>query len=365
MTNPGIFRHSYLQDETIFDQFLPLPEVEVYNDYTKDSALRWLDTFISNYADTALERMYQVLQGDMLGSIVSNLATSDAPDVIQEMRQNILASDQAAAERHLLVFLHELHTCLDQELQRYKLGELPPSLNVPHAYFRGRDNHNKRGEPFPFNHSQAEADAEEQKFEATHGIQAEYAPRFHSGNPHKHFLEYFKNIYKRAKIMREYIDFCFECSWINQPIEAFRNAARIIMREVGGVIVQYMPDEADAGTNNAIPLHVEYQVDGEPEPRVRDISSEHVGIQVPVNYEDIHRLKLSVLDKSNIVGRRGDLVVEVFNTGDRLVDILIDGVVFTTLTTTGSNNWAGVHGRHLVGTPGDPTAGVVTFAENS
>ena len=322
MNKKGIFTQGYCQDASVIDKLLNLPEVPEVVKEIRDNMWREVNKQVADYK-YQIERIYNFLLADGFNVLVKNLETNDAPEVYTEMRRNIMRGHQEISERHLLTFLHEFHDSIDAEFVSYKSGDPNVNPRGPHAFMINSAS-DRRSSPIPVNYTTSQRREAEQELIDALGPGTSSVVCYSTGNIQLHFQEYFRRLYNLSMKMREFIDYCSECSWINQSITNFRGAGQILIGEIGGVIFKYTASQAVHDADFS--LRAEYRIGTNPEYQIRVISPDDVNKEVPLIYGFLGNMRLLAEDNGNQVryvpnAIEDENVLLVRNTGEGNITI--------------------------------------------
>lgn len=235
------FRHGHDQDAHVISAVADLPAVAPGITEKPAEFPGMLDDAVNNYVNYQLERVHSALLGDVFNVIISHLAVSDAPEVYQKMRHALLGDHRSHVERHLLTFLHELYSDIDAEVENYKSGDITKNPRGPYYFFMFlRDGAEIHSAPMKLGLTLQERQAAREAFcqQFNCGNERVFSC-WSTGDLKAHFQAYLEKIYSRSIFMKQLIDFCETCAWINQSIEQFSAGAQILNGEVPGVVLTY------------------------------------------------------------------------------------------------------------------------------
>ena len=311
-------RNELWQSDTVIDRFVDLPIISIEALENKEHFLKKLDKTLLDYR-YALENVHNVFLGNGLDLLRSHIPPVDYPGIYSIYQSRLLGDSFDSVFQRQLIFFAELYDDLQNEFKAFKMGDVSLRPDGPHAFLlfmktpAGQNSEHffsidinldtevndemftaaiaelsaRTGEPTTFI-----KEAFQNPAYSVNGIYYFTDICYAFGNFQDHFLSYLKKLYRRSLHIHNFITFCSEYDWINQPIEIFRYGGTILNREVGGVIFKYLVSEEL--NDQGFALLAEFTEFRSTVPRQLLTDIKHVDIEVPMALEALSTVHLSL-----------------------------------------------------------------------
>ena len=206
---------------------------------TRQEMLDYINTFVK----CTLEQVALPLTGNMLGLMIgeSTVASSFAP--IEKMKTALLADfNREHEERHLLAFLHEFDSTLDDEINYYREKRTRYlRSNQRQVYDEGKPLMPVEDEPGYLEDINELLSSLNQK---------EVTLTYATGPIGEYFQDFVQRCYRRATQMLELSKQYDGTNYKNFTIEEFRQMAEVLTHEAQGLLVENIASPAISVTLN-------------------------------------------------------------------------------------------------------------------
>ena len=335
-------RNALWKSDTIIDRFVDLPAV---SETAMENPLLFLDKLDKLVLDYRyeLERVHKIFLGNGLDLLRSHIPLVDYPGIYSTYQSRLLGSSFDSVFQNQLIFFAELYDDLQNELDAFKVGNISLRPKGPHSFLMLFENEasdpNIQNSHYASIHMNVDIDVNSTMYDAAitdlstksgvpentireGGIFGQYQYKllacYRFGNFRDHFLSYLKKLYRRSLHIHNFITFCSEYDWINQPIEIFRYGGMILNREVSGVIFKYLVSQEL--NDQGFALLAEFTEFRSTVPRQLLTDIKHVNIEVPMALEALNSVRLSLAPGVVIPPNAGtEDLVSVENTSQSTV----------------------------------------------